>query len=438
MIYIIFIAYLLIRIFPYFSSVVPLGYDPGLYLYLFRIYSHISPFSFTSLPSWLVEVYPPLLPFLVWLVTPIFTPEQILIPLILLAALSLFAATYFLVKNFFNTKAATIAVALLSLSIIQYRFYWYYYVKNIFAVSLLLVLAVMLRRKSKWIYLIAPALVLLHQPTAILMGVLLMARANYKVIAVVALTFAAYYLPNFAHTLLPFLPAFATSIVPGFLSGKYGQESGTFYSVKESIWYMLPYLPLAVVGVWNNFRKYPELARTLLVSAFFAFGVFLSRRFIPMLDILLIIFASATLAKLKVKTLCIYFMALALIFCMQFLKASKTLIQEDEFKEIALLRTTEPGSYILVADNEYTPWVYGYSLRKPITPGFGEYDIYWSYNEWDQFWLSGNRTIELDLLKKLPKPLYIYLGDNQRPVNFRPEGECFVRFSWHVYQFVCK
>jgi hypothetical protein len=446
MIYLILAAYLLIRVFTYFSSVVPLGYDPGLYLYLFRSYSHVSPLSYTSLPNWLIEVYPPLLPFLVRLVTPIFTPEQILIPLVLVAALTLFGATYYAAKQLFDQKSALVAISLLSLSLIQYRFYWYYYVKNIFAVSILLVLAVLLKKQSKWAYLLAPALVLLHQPTAILMGVLLIVpiilrkatRYHCQVIVAVAASFLAYYIPNFTHALLPFLPAFMTSLVPGFLSGKFGQESGTFYGIKEAIWYMLPYLPFAAIGMLQGWKKYPGLVVTTIVSLFFALGVFLSRRFIPMLDILLIIWASAVLAKLKAKTLAIYFVMLAVLFFSQLPKASQSLIAPDEFSEISLLRTTEPDSYILVADNEYTPWVYGYSLRRPITPGFGEYDTYWTYAQWDQFWGIKDPAVAIELLKKLPKPLYIYLGDKDRPFSFRPVGECYTRFSYHVYQFVCE
>ncbi|MEI8233044.1 MAG: hypothetical protein WCG44_04915, partial [bacterium] len=117
---------------------------------------------------------------------------------------------------------------------------------------------------------------------------------------------------------------------------------------------------------------------------------------------------------------------------------AKPLIMEDEFSEIKLLSTTEENANILVADNEYTPWIYGYSGRVAIAPGFGEHDVYWSESEWEDFWSGDNREREIELLKKIPKPLYIYLGDKQRMITFRPEGSCFSRFSWHVYKFECK
>lgn len=447
MIALILIAYLLIRVGPYFLSSVPLGYDPGLYLYLFRTYSHFSPFAYTSLPTWIQEVYPPLLPFVVRLTSSVMTPEQILIPLVLLAALALFCSLYYLMNNLFDKKAAMTSVLLLSLSIIQYRFYWYYYVKNIFAASLLLCLVVLMKKKSRLAWIVAPAIILLHQPTAILMVILLLShlifakerRFGLTTIGITILTFIVYYIPNYQVTILPFLPSFMKSLLPAFLSGNFGQESGTFYKLTEAFWYFAMYLPFAIYTIWKGkLKANKELVILLLFSFIFSAGVFLSRRFIPFLDLLLIIFAATSISKIKIKFVIPYFIILALIFSRLLPSQSKTLIAIDEFSEIKLLSTTEPDAYVLVADNEYTPWIYGYSMRKPIAPGFGEYDLYWSFPEWDKFWESGDRQVELDLLKKLPKPLYIYLGDRQRQISFRPEGECFTRFSWHVYKFECE
>jgi len=439
MIYLIFAIYLILRITPYLYSVVPLGYDPGLYLYLFKQYSQIKIFDYTSLPRWLVEVYPPLLPFMVRVVTPLISPEHILIPLALIVATVLFSAVYYLTNHLYGKKAGLLALAILTLSIIQYKFYWWYYVKNILAVGLTLILIVLMQKKSKLAYLVAPAIILLHQPTAIVGVALILLRKPDKhsllTLGASAMAFGLYYIPTWQTAITPYLPGFLSSLTPA----KYGTESGTFYSLSESFWYMLPYLPLSIAALFNSkVRKSREMITLLLTSLVLAGGVFLSRRFIPVLDMTLIILASAMLAQFNRKIIVGYMLILMICFGRALPSQAKPLIMEDEFSEIKLLSTTEENANILVADNEYTPWIYGYSGRVAIAPGFGEHDVYWSESEWEDFWSGDNREREIELLKKIPKPLYIYLGDKQRMITFRPEGSCFSRFSWHVYKFECK
>jgi hypothetical protein len=252
------------------------------------------------------------------------------------------------------------------------------------------------------------------------------------------LAFGGYYLPNYELTLLPYLPGFLKSLVPGFLAGNFGQASGTFYSLGQAALYALAYLPLALVTLWRKtWRSAPEIIVLLVASFIFSCGIFLSRRFIPVLDLMVILLAAITLAQVSKRILISYLLILAGIFGQLFPSQSASLIADDELAEIKLLTTTEPEAHILVADNEYTPWIYGYSGRPAIAPGFGQFDIYWTNADWNQFWLSDDRQTEIDLLKKLPQPLYIYLGDRQRQIKFKPLGDCFSRYSWHVYRFRC-
>jgi hypothetical protein len=439
MIYTIFGFYLLTRLAPYLYSSVPLGYDPGLYLYLFNSYSSVGLFEYTKLANWLVEVYPPLLPFVVRIINIFVSPENILVPLALLAAASLYAATYYLVNHLYGKKTALVTLAILSLSIIQFKFYWWYYVKNIFAVALTLLLIALMNKKSKWAYAVAPAIVLLHQPTAIVAMMVLLLRKHDKqsllTIAASALAFVAYYVPNWDVTIAPYLPGFMRSLTPA----SYGTESGTFYSLAESFWYMLPYLPLSIAALLNSkVKKDKSVMVLMLTSLVFAGGVFLSRRFVPILDISLIILAGAMLATFNKKIIVGYLILLAIFFAVKLPEQAKPLINMDEYNEIQLLSTTESDASILVADNEYTPWIYGYSKRRAIAPGFGENDVYWNASEWEDFWSSNNRAREMELLNKLPKPIYIYLGDKQRMILFRPDGECFTKFSLHTYKYICK
>ena len=41
------------KLLPYFMNPIPLGYDPGIYLYAFKKYSEVGFFSFTKLTDWM-------------------------------------------------------------------------------------------------------------------------------------------------------------------------------------------------------------------------------------------------------------------------------------------------------------------------------------------------------------------------------------------------
>jgi len=312
----------------------------------------------------------------------------------------------------------------LTVSAIQYRFWWWYYLKNILAAGFIFFYLYFDQKKSRFKYLFPILLPLLHQPTAIIFFIILILQKQFKSIALFLLTFAAYYLPNYSQTVQPFLN---------------GSGSGTFYSLSQSLLLMLPYLLFSLFALKNKSNRLVSFMFivTLLIPLL---GLFLSRRFIPFFDIFAIILAGITAKRFfsRFPKLKYIYIPVLLIFIGLFVyKTSAAKINVDEFAEIKLLNTTPENSYILVTDNEYTPWVYGYSGRRPITPGFGEYDIYWSDSDWQNFWLSGNRQTELALLKKLPQPLYIWRGDRSYPTKFSLEGDCFRRFSWHTYEFLC-
>lgn len=434
MIILIFILYLLIRIYPYIFSSIPLGYDPGLYLYLWQKYSEIPVFHFTKLSNWLIEVYPPLIAVVGKIGTIFFSPESLLIPFSFIASVLLFVSIYKYSKIEFDKKTSFWILFLLTISAVQYKFWWWYYVKNILAISFIFFYLYFDLIKSKWKWVFIPLVVLTHQPTAIIFFIILIFKKKINPILVFILTFVSYYLPNYETTIKPFLQSTVTTV---------GEASGTFYDLSEAMLLMIPYLPLTIYGIYLSIkRKTNKLIIKMTVISFLIplFGLFLSRRFIPFFDLFAIILAGygASTFFAKNKKFIIIYIVISFIFMGEYIRDnSKPLILKDELNEIRLLSDTEEGSYILVADNEYTPWIYGYSNRKTIAPGFGENDVYWRFNEWTKFWMSNNRNEEIKLLKKLPKPLYIYLGDNQRQIRFKPVGSCFERYSWHVYKFVC-
>ncbi len=418
MIFIIFIIYILIRVYPYLLSPVPLGYDPGLYLYLWH--------NDLNIP-WLRIIYPPLIFYIGKFLMLFSQPEQFLIPLSFVIAGLLFLSIYLYTKNLWT-------MFLLTISAIQYKFWWWYYIKNILAASFIFFYLYFEQKKSKFKYIFPILLPWLHQPTSIIFFMILLLQRKFKPILLFLVAFAVYYLPNYALTIAPFLQTTVSTI---------GVESGTFYNLKEALQLMWPYLPLTILGIYWSIKNKKNGVMTMMTVFSFLIpllGLFLSRRFIPFFDLFAIVLAGYGAKKLfaKRKMFSIIYILITSFLAINFVyKNSEALIFTDEFNEIKKISESKNEAYVLVADNEYTPWIYGYSNRKPITPGFGEYDIYWTNEEWNQFWLSNDRKVEVELLKKLPQPLYIYLGDRQRQIKFKPEGECFSRYSWHVWEFDC-
>jgi len=412
MIILIFILYFFSRLYPYLLSPVPLGYDGGLYLYLFK-----SDYSLL----WLRQSFPPFVYYLGKLLSLVTSPENIIIPLQLIGAVLLFISLYLYTKNNWT-------LLVFSLSSIQYRLWWYYYLKNLYALSLVFFYLYLDRQKSLFKYLFIILIIHLHQPTSVILFFILLFQKNLQSLTVFTITFI---IQNYFQSITPYL---------GGIISTFNSASGTFYSLPQSLVYMLSYLPLAFYGYYLNLRSrlLPYLNWVFVISFLIPlFGLFLSRRFIPYFDIFAIVLAGIALKKISSKFKLIFIIVSLITFTNFVIHHSSSLILSDEFAEIKTISTTPENATILVTDNEYTPWIYGYSHRRTIAPGFGENDIYWRDSEWQQYWLSGSKKLEIDLLKKLPQPLYIWRGDRNAITKFSLEGDCFERFSWHLTKFIC-
>ena len=310
---------------------------------------------------------------------------------------------------------------------------------------------------SLWAIPFAIAVVYTHQPTAIvLIGVLIAGfvlekknRRYYGLVTIITLCAAAiYYLPTFKATVQPLIVATAFSFVPKQLGGTLFTPSGSYYDWWTALLLSLPYLPFAVIGLLRsrkNMRLTPVAGGLAITLVIIVFGLFLSRRFIIFADLFVILFAgygvTVVLGKLKkrirIPAILLYIAFLIVFIAIYVYRTGVPAILNDELAEIARLRETEVNAYILVPDREYMPLVYGWSQRNPIAPQYGQYDIYWTVSEWNQFCSSGEPDVELNLLQKLPQPLYIYMGDRSPRYEFDITGSCFERINWRTYKFIC-
>ena len=228
-----------------------------------------------------------------------------------------------------------------------------------------------------------------------------------------------------------------------------GVSTGTFYSPIEIFALSLLYLPFALFALIKLGRKgiikHSVITVPFLLSALIILSrLFFYKRMGGFFDLFAVLLAGYGVTEF-IKTLkfnknkFIYpYILISIAFITIFIaKTAKPLILEDELAEIKKLREVEENAYILSTSRVYTSWLYGWSDRTVIAPGFGENDIYWSISEWHEFWDYKDKKRQIELLQKLPSPLYIYLGDRREMSPLTFEGECFERVNFRTYKFLC-
>lgn len=363
-------------------------------------------------------------------------PTFLIIPLIIFFSALLFLSLYLFTNRLFGKKAALWAIFLLSCSLVQYRVFYWYYLKNIAALAFLFFTFYCLLSKSPWAIFWAVLTVYFHSPTDfVLYSVLISGFIFYKghrpyflfTLVLTILFSLPYLISNFSFSFAPILTAITTS---------FGKASGTFYEPLEVLVLAIFYLPLGLLSFIKNYKKTPFLIIPILALIITALlKLFFYRRLLIYLDIFLLIFAAYYLSKIKNKFFNIFFVILNMAYISIFvIKTAYPGINHDEFKEIQSIKI---DGYLLATDEMNSPWLMGYSQsKKVISTGLNPEDNYWTDGEWWQF-RSGSISTEIELLKKLPQPLYIYHSDRQAPMAFIDDYQCFTKISWRVYKFEC-
>lgn len=233
--------------------------------------------------------------------------------------------------------------------------------------------------------------------------------------------------PEF-HGYLPYLTKYKLQI--GSFDQVLSNELTGFYlnfsAFKAST---LFYLPLALLGMWfvvrKKFWRQPSVLLFfvffLTTFAFIAAKVVFYQRYLIILDLLIILFASITLAQLfqyfkDTKSgkwlLAIFILGFSGII-LYYSSSRKPWILPAELQELKTIsQQIESNAYGMSTDAYYTPWVYGYLTKRTIAPGY--FINYWSYDEWKQFWYQGDHKLRQELLARYGKdPIYIFVGSGQ-------------------------
>lgn len=445
----IFILFLFLYGYSYLNFV-PLGYDSGIYLYIFK--------HFPNLPQWLLLGFSPGL-FIVFypVIFAGLNPESILIPVSVIGQIALFFSIYFVSRKLLSEKIALITTFLFSTSLIQFRSFWSFYVKNSFSLAVLILLLYFLaKKKLYWSIILGVLLGLFHLPTfliffVVIFTLLVLDRRNIifylKVLSITLVFNAFYYFPVFSQTITPFLKPLATSIAPYALAtGSKTGGSGTFYELPISFLLTAFYLPFSFIGFYISRKREdlkPFLIGVISLLLMVITGFFFSRRYFIPLDLFFIFFAGIGLNFVMEKyknqkdVFSFYFGVLILFIFVFILKTGQPLITKDVFGEIKNFKETK--GYVLSTSKEDNAWLLGYTKLSLIAWAFGGEDKYWKEKEWQSFFQPIPTEKKLALLNRLPKPLYIFINDKQIVyLNDITANPCLEQLTPHFYKYSCK
>lgn len=438
------ILVLVTRIIPYFSEAVPLGYDPGLYKYLFE-----NPFA----AEWLKGMYPLLYSIIMFVLN--FLLGEIVTIYILPVILSLLICyvLYYVVKKLFSKEAGLIAAVLFAVSITQFQAYWFAYYKNMIGIMLLLISLLLISDKKRFnlsLILIGGIIAGIHRPAFFLFGLTYLISFLIDLKGIKSKQFWSCILNGSSIILLAIIfnfdrikeYLFSGLIAVGDSVANLSGGSGTFFGIESYVLFTLPFIPFAITGFLKYFKKHRELTiASLIVLIMVIFQLFFHNRFIIYLDIFVIMFASLGFIELmKSKKIFGYillsvFVLISILLILSHASNSNALISQQEFNEIKSFNEILPeNATILVTDKYYSPWLKGYVYRTVYAPGLFE-DINMNRDDWLNFWTGVKRE---EYLNDFNKPLYIHVGERQKQYSF--EEDCFKQIfggKCKLYEFTC-
>jgi len=439
------------RLQPYSGNSIPLGYDPGIYRYIFERYFSTLPGLPVKLEEWINAGYPPglfvfgdILHITGAGVDDIIKFGQVLMQIMLIPAV------YAVSKQQFGRDVAAVSTLLFSASLPQFMVFWHSYYKNMLGMILMLS-AIYLYESRRYL----PAAILagflggVHRPTFMILVLSLLIHSLVTRRGIVALATPVasglitltFYLETYREALLQLIGPLVKTQIGG----------GTFLSLKAYEMVAVGYLPFGVLGFAYTLLRMKKVS---VVSVWFAlsaaivyFKIAFYNRFIIHFDMAMLIFAAYGFILLMRSNRAVGIAAFALLVgssaWMVHVKAdsAEPLISPSEMAAIEALKSTEADAVVVSTSSHYSPWLLGYSGRRVVAPGLFEYDR-WSIDEWREFWSTANGSKAAEMLSVYEKPLYLYVGRHS-PINLRKfNSECFEVFysdgnGTAIYRLLC-
>jgi len=438
-----FVLIVLVRVYPFLLSSVPLGYDTGIYRY--EIWS-----SFQALPEYVSHLFLGLP-----LLTDVFgllggTHDVMISVGFVVVSLLLPLSLFVFVDRARGRNRACLVLLLFLLSLIQWKAYTMILFKQLFALSLVYLSFDLLRRKS---YLVLPVLLFLAllQPldvfllglSVFLYGVwmLFTSQSSKYIFSLLGLGVLLAFLLFFM------FPSYWWGMWEVFSQGILGSElvekslqSGVFLSLSDYGYQSAFFFVFGFLGFFLEIgeRRMRMLSVYFLVLFFWiAFRFFFFQRLLIQFDLLLIIYSAITLYQLyhrfikdRFGQLLLVFIALGLFFPFAFaLLRYEPMIEAEELQRIEEFCQDLPSEAILVAtDAVYGPWVRGYCLEQHVI-GPGLFENVWSREDWELFWAGNGKEI-VRLLLPYRGDMYFYVGERQFPLALDSDLFRCVQDGW--------
>ena len=429
---------IMFRVIPYINNPIPLGYDPGIYKYVFEIYQKSLPvIPEQNLEGWVKPSISQGLPSLASIFYSLgLSTQQLMMPMLIFFSSTTILAVYLATKEYFNEQAAVLSAFIFSISLAQLSTFTLFYYQNILAITSLLFFIYSLKKQNIFLTtLFAASTAFIHRPTFLILALIwgmqtLADRKNFKRSLIpIFLTFLL--------TIAIYLPRFEVAVLDVLIPSVASPGSGTFMNIEDYRLFSLSYFPLSILGaayLLKNKQFSPIIYWFIINASIVLFQLIFFYRFIIQLDIAMIILASFAMHSImarmgKAKFLILSFLFLGgIIVCFTEAINSKPLINEENLHSIEMIQYFTPdNAYIVSLNSYYSPWILGYSNRATIAPGLFSHDI-WTEDEWEFFWKAEKFDEVKAMADMLPKPLYFYVGNHNSLIFMsreKFEDECF-------------
>lgn len=450
------IALLLKFLWPLWYFDVPLGYDSGIYRYLFSHYATAwPPFVMPDFAPWAREH-----PLGMFLFTSLFLKSGLPIDWLTGFLWNLFPV--FLVGVlawvWSKRKGSTFGILVLVMALLSQAYfdgfaamYW-----KTFVALLFMVLAFWSLEQEQWIWgsLWSVLTLITHHQTGLLFGLVLgtkgiielwknprrfsVLRFKFFILLALGLIVVLFYFPLIQDSVLRHIP----TLLSGWNAPGGNFPPVEFYMRSGGILFLL-----GLVGFLLSWRKerFSLWQLSVIWSAIFVFfHLMFYRRFFLQLDFFLLPFAAWGFLALWGKrhaVLCGTLAALLLVqgvWSWQQMQLREPKISTEVFAAIKDIRDLPKNALVLSLENNTTPFLRGW-LPEYRVGGPGLFDSSWNRDEWKKF-LLGSHTERVDLLQSLDAPVFLFVVP-EFLAHYKENGETFLQdvcFSKMEWQFIWK
>ncbi len=416
---------------PLFLYDLPLGYDPGIYRYLFLTYAEsLKSFSLPELAPW-AQDYPPGLFLFISPLVALGVPVDMFIGWVW----NVFAVFLILVLAAITAKRSEPAtgIAILLIALLSgpyydgfYAMYW-----KTFASLLFVILTYHLAERTSFGFPVAAFFaVLIHQQTGLILALalgiwwLLRLPTKWKdrkfrmmtvALAGIAGAAALWYIPHFERAIWSPLKSIFLLRGENAPPGSFPETS--FYLKTGGI-----LLLLGAVGYVRSFRSERGSLWQISVAVcvlFIAMRLVFYRRFFLQLDFFLMPFAASAVVELwgssrnvLYRSLIVLVLGAQLVVAWQVMMLRSPRLSSGDLALIEQVEQLIPKDASVIAlENISGTWLLGWLPRHRVgAPGLFDYPG-WTYEEWTSF-IDGTNEDRRKLLDTLEQPAYFFLTDS--------------------------